>query len=185
MTRSQRVLRLTAQVSLLVALASTSALVLLRPYLTDNDKLFRQGDITEVVERGPVTIDFVQWKLESLEVYTQLVNAEKKKIELDQPAGSVIVLAKASVTPLDGLKMGADGFTCNAKLRDDRGNVWESQSAYGLPMATRCSDEDFPFTRNKAGVVAQVFVVPASAVPHLSGIEIENLSEYRRVLLTR
>lgn len=185
MMKSQRLLRLTAQVSLLVALASTSAFVLVRPYLTDSDKVYRQGAITEVVERGPVKIGLVEWKLDSLDVYTQLVNKEKKKIELDQPAGSVVVLAKATVTALDGLKMGADGFTCDAKLRDDRGNVWKSQSAFGLAFATRCSDEDFPFVRNKPGVVAHVFVVPASAVPHLTGIQVENLSEYRRILLTR
>ncbi|WP_433012886.1 hypothetical protein [Kribbella sp. CA-294648] len=185
MMKSQRLLRLTAQVSLLVALASTSALVLVRPYITDSDKLYRQGAITEVVERGPVTVGRVEWKLEALDVYTQLVNKEKKKIDLEQPAGSVVVLAKASVTALDGLKMDAGGFTCSANLRDDRGNVWESQSAFGLPFATRCSDEDFPFVRNKPGVVALVFVVPGSAVPHLTGIQVENLAEYRRVLITR
>ena len=31
--------------------------------------------------------------------------------------------------------MGADGFSCPAKLRDDRGNVWESQNAFGFTMA--------------------------------------------------
>ncbi|MEU4391018.1 hypothetical protein [Kribbella sp. NPDC023855] len=184
--KSQRLLRLTAQVSLLVALASTSAFVLVRPYITDSDKVYRQGAITEVVERGPVIVDRVEWKLDSLDVYTQLVDKEKKTVtSLDRPAGSVIVLAKSTVTALDGLKMGADGFTCTAKLRDDRGNVWESQSAYGLAFAIRCSDEDFPFVRNKPGVVAHIFVVPESAVPHLVGIQVENLSDYRRVLITR
>ncbi len=74
-------------------------------------------------------------ELESLEVYTQLVNDEKKKIALEQPAGSVVILAKTFITPLDGLKMGADGFSCPAKLRDDRGNVWESQNAFGFTLA--------------------------------------------------
>lgn len=185
MKRSHRALRLTAQVSLLVAIASTSALLLVRPYLLDQDKVYRQGTITEVVQQGPVTIGQVQWKLESLEVYTQLVDAEKKKIALEQPAGSVVILAKASVTPLDGVKMGADGFGCSAKLRDDRGNVWEGQSAYGLALPTNCGDDDHPFTRNKTGQLAQVYVVPESAVPHLTGVQVENLSEYRRVLLTR
>jgi hypothetical protein len=63
--------------------------------------------------------------------------------------------------------------------------VWESQSVFGLAFPTRCSDEDFPFVRNKPGTVSHVFVVPESALPHLSGIQVENLSEYRRVLLTR
>ncbi|WBQ05494.1 hypothetical protein [Kribbella sp. CA-293567] len=185
MTKSQRALRLTAQISLLLALAATSAFLLLRTYLTDNDKVFRQGEITEVVQQGPVTIGEVQWKLESLEVYTQLVNAEKKKVDLEQPAGSVVIVAKASVTPLDGVKMSDSGFTCAAKLRDDRGNVWKPESPYGLGMPTNCSDSDFPFTRNKPGQVAQIFVVPESAVKHLSGIQVEDLTEFRRVLMTR
>jgi hypothetical protein len=185
MTKSQRVARLAAQISLLVALIATSAFLLLRTYLADDDKLFRQGEITEVVQQGPVTVGKVEWKLESLEVYTQLVNAEKEKVKLEQPAGSVVIVAKASVTALDGVRMTENGFTCSAKLRDDRGNVWKTQSPYGLAMATSCSDSDFPFTRNKAGEVAQIFVVPESAVPHLSGIQVEDLSEFRRVLMTR
>ena len=70
--------------------------MLVRPYLTDSDKVYRQGAITEVVERGPVKIGRVRWQLDSLDVYTQLVNDEKKKIELDQPAGSVVILAKTT-----------------------------------------------------------------------------------------
>lgn len=185
MKTPQRAARLVAQISLLVALAGTSSVLMLRTHLGDEETIYRQGTITEVVQQGPVTIGRVQWKLESLEVYTQLVNAEKKKISLDQPAGSVVILAKASITPLDGLKMGADGFGCSAKLRDDRGNLWEQQAAYGLALPTNCGDDDHPFTRNKAGVLAQVYVVPESAVPHLTGLQIENLSEYRRILLTR
>ena len=55
MMKSQRVLRLTAQVSLLVALASASD-VRAGPARTSptSDKVYRQGAVTEVVERGPV-----------------------------------------------------------------------------------------------------------------------------------
>jgi hypothetical protein len=185
MKSPQRAVRLTVQISLLVALAATSAVLLLRTYLGDEETVYKSGSVTEVVQQGPVTIDQVQWKLESLEEYTQLVNAEKKTISLDQPAGSVIILAKVAITPLDGVKVGAGGFSCTTKLRDDRGNIWPSQDAFGFALPTRCSDDDHPFVRNKTGVLAQVYVVPKSAVPHLSGIQVETLTDYRRVLLTR
>ncbi|WP_020386715.1 hypothetical protein [Kribbella catacumbae] len=181
----RRAARLIAQISLLVALAATSAVLMLRTHLGDEETIYRQGTINEVVQQGPVTIGRVQWKLESLEVYTQLVDGEKKKISLDQPEGSVVILAKVSITPLDGLKMGADGFSCSSSLRDDRGNLWGQQSVSGLALPTNCGDDDHPFSRNKAGLLAQVYVVPQSAVPHLTGLQIESLSEYRRVLLAR
>ncbi len=62
MMKSQRLLRLTAQVSLLVALASTSD-VRAGPARTSptSDKVYRQGAVTEVVERGPVSIGRVRW----------------------------------------------------------------------------------------------------------------------------
>jgi hypothetical protein len=81
--------------------------------------------------------------------------------------------------------MGSSGFTCEAMLRDDRGNLWKSQSAYGYPLPTYCGDDDHPFTRNKTGRIAQVYVVPQSAVPHLTGIQVEDSVARRRVLLTR
>ena len=185
MKSSQRAVRLTVQISLLVALAATSAFLLLRTYLGDAEKVYKGGSVTEVVQQGPVTIDRVQWKLESLEEYTQLVDTEKKTISLDQPAGSVIILAKVAITPLDGLKLGAGGFSCTTVLRDDRGNIWPSQDAFDFALPTRCSDDDHPFVRNKTGLLAQVYVVPKSAVPHLSGIQVETRTDFRRVLLTR
>ncbi|NEA33339.1 hypothetical protein [Streptomyces sp. SID13031] len=185
MKSPQRALRLAVQVSLLIALAATSAVLLLQTYLGDPEKVYKDGSVTEVVQQGPVTIDRVQWKLESLEAYTQLVDAEKKKISLDQPAGSVVIVAEVAITPLDGLAMGASGFTCVAKLRDDRGNIWESQSAYDFALPTSCGDDDHPFTRNKTGRLAQVYVVPESAVAHLSGIQVETRNDFRRVLMTR
>ncbi|MFI5710277.1 hypothetical protein [Kribbella sp. NPDC051620] len=181
MNRYQRALRLAAQIALLTALAATSAVLLLRPYLGDQDKMYRQGAVTEVVAQGPVTIADMRWKLESLEVYTQLVDKEKEKISLDQPAGSVVVVAKIALTPLaGGSKLG-----CSATLRDDRGNLWKGQYASDYELPTSCSDDDHPFVRDKTGTLAQVYVVPESAVPHLTGVQVENLAEYQRVLLTR
>lgn len=185
MSPSNHLLRLTAQVSLLVALLGVSAFLLLRVYLDDEEQIYDNGAVTEVAGPGPATIGLVEWKLESLQPYTKLVDEEKKEIDLDQPAGSVVIVATASITPKDGLKMDSDGFTCEAKLRDDRGNLWKSQSAYGFPLPTYCGDDDHPFTRNKAGKLAQIYVVPESAVPHLTGIQVENLKERRRLLLTR
>jgi hypothetical protein len=180
-----RTIRLTAQVSLLLTLLALSAFLLLRTYLGDAERVYNEGAVTEVVGQGPVTIGKVRWKLDSLQPYSQLADTEHKKIDLEQPAGSVVIVATASITPLDGLKMGASGFTCSAMLRDDRGNLWKAQSAYGLSLPTYCGDDQHPFTRNKTGRIAQIYVIPQSAVQHLSGIQVENSSEQRRVLLTR
>jgi hypothetical protein len=180
-----RTLRLTAQVSLLLTLLALSAFLLLRTYLGDTERIYNDGAVTEVVGHGPVTIGKVRWQLDSLLPYTRLADADHKKIDLEQPAGSVVIVVTASITPLDGLKMGASGFTCSAMLRDDRGNVWKAKSPYGLSLPTYCGDDQHPFTRNKTGRIAQVYVVPQSAVPHLSGIQVESTSETRRVLLTR
>ncbi|MFC5261701.1 hypothetical protein ACFPJ1_06215 [Kribbella qitaiheensis] len=185
MNPSNRLLRLTAQISLLIALLGVSAFLVLRVYLDDEENVYDNGAVTEVVGPGPATIGLVEWKLDSLQPYTKLVDDNNKPIDLDQPAGSVVIVATASLTPKDGLKMDSDGFTCEAKLRDDRGNLWKSQSAYGFPLPTYCDDDDHPFTRNKAGKLAQVYVVPESAVPHLTGLQVENLKERRRILLTR
>jgi hypothetical protein len=180
-TGSQRALRLAAQIALLIALAATSAVLLLRPYLGDEERVYRQGEVTEVATRGPVTIAKMEWKLESLEVYTQLVDEKKEKITLDQPAGAVVVVAKIALTP----RAGGSKLGCSAKLRDDRGNLWATQYASGFELPTSCSDDDHPFSRDKTGQLAQVYVVPESALPHLTGIQIENQAEFRRVLLTR
>ncbi|HEY0619186.1 MAG TPA: hypothetical protein VGD15_16405 [Kribbella sp.] len=180
-----RTVRLTAQISLLLTLLALSAFLLSRTYLGDAERVYRDGAVTEVAGQGPVTIGKVRWNLDSLQPYTQLADSERKKIELEQPAGSVVIVVTASITPLDGLKMGSSGFTCTAMLRDDRGNLWQSQSASGYFLPTYCGDDDHPFTRNKTGRIAQIYVVPQSAVPHLSGIQVESTEEQRRVLLTR
>ena len=68
--------------------------------------------------------------------------------------------------------------------RDDRGNIWKGQQPYGYPLPTYCGDSDHTWTRNKPGKIAQVFVIPASAVPHLTGIQVEAQPKYRRYLIT-
>ncbi|QNE19876.1 hypothetical protein F1D05_20635 [Kribbella qitaiheensis] len=185
MNISARAFRWTAQISLLVTLTGLSAYLTVHNYLGDAERVFREGAVTEVDGHGPVEIGKIRWQLDSLQPYTRLIDKEKKEIEFDHPAGSVIILVKVSVTPLDGLKMD-DGFTCEAKLRDDRGNVWEDTSVFGLDLATYCGDDDRPIERNQTGQIAQVYVVPASAVPHLIGIQVEDADSdvLRRILLT-
>ena len=61
--------------------------VLLRSYLDDEERLYDEGRITEVVQGpGPVTIGNVEWKLDTLQAYTQLVDDEGEEIE-PGPAG--------------------------------------------------------------------------------------------------
>ncbi|TDO54893.1 hypothetical protein EV643_101684 [Kribbella sp. VKM Ac-2527] len=182
---SNRFFRLTAQLSLLVVLLGLSAYLLLRTYLGDEERLWNEGAVTEVVDGGPVTIEKVTWKIDSMQPYTRLVDEEKKAIEVDDNvAGSVVILVTVSVTPLDGLKMNDGGFTCDAALRDDRGNVWKSKDVFRLPLSTYCGNDDMPIKRNETGKIAKVFVVPASAVPHLTGIQVETREKFRRVLIT-
>ncbi|WP_112245012.1 hypothetical protein [Kribbella monticola] len=185
MKLSTRAYRWTGQISLLLTLLGIAAYLTVSNYLGDAERVFREGAVTEVVGHGPVEVAKVRWQLDSMQAYTRLVDEDKKEITMDHPAGSVIILVKASVTPLNGLKMN-DGFSCEAKLRDDRGNVWEHTSVFGLDLPTYCGDDDRPIKRNQTGQIAQVYVVPASAVPHLVGIQVED-ADYevlRRVLLT-
>ncbi|ADB29138.1 hypothetical protein Kfla_0007 [Kribbella flavida DSM 17836] len=182
---SDRVFRLTAQVALLLTLLALSAFLLLRTYLGDEEQVWNDGAVTEVVERGPVTIDKVTWQVESMQPYARLADEQRKEIPVDGlTAGAVVVLVKVKLTPLDGLRMGGGGFTCEASLRDDRGNVWKSVEVFRLPLTTYCSNDDKPLKRNQANEVAKVFVVPASAVEHLNGIQVETRQDFRRVLIT-
>jgi hypothetical protein len=183
MTANNVLVRRISQVSLLLVLLSLSAYLLLRTYLDDEEQRYKAGTVTEVVGRGPVEIGHINWKLDSMQAYTKLVDDQKKPIDLDVPAGSMIVLVKISITPLDGLWIN-NGFSCEAMLRDDRGNTWKGQEAYGLALPTFCSDDDHPIERNRTAQIAQVYVVPKSAVPHLVGITTEHLEDFRRVLLT-
>jgi hypothetical protein len=180
-----RATRLAAQISLLVALLATGLFVMLRSYLDDDERLYGEGRINRVVNNGgPVTIGHVEWKLDKLQAYTSLVDDEGEKISLDQPAGSVVMVATLSVTPHQGILLKDGGFSCSAVLRDDRGNTWQSQSAFGFELPTSCTDDDHPFELDKPGTIAQIYVVPESAVPHLTGVVVENLDERNRFLVT-
>jgi hypothetical protein len=183
MTAKNVLVRRISQVALLLVLLSLSAYLLLRTYLGDEEQLYNVGTVTEVVGRGPVEIGHIKWKIDSMQAYTKLVDDQKEPIDLDVPAGATIVLVKISITPLDGLRMN-NGFTCEALLRDDRGNTWKKQDAYGLALPTFCGDDEHPIERNQTAQIAQVYVVPKSAVPHLVGITTEYREDFRRVLLT-
>jgi hypothetical protein len=181
---ASRVSRLAVQIGLLAALLATASFVMLRPYLTDEERLYNEGRIDQVVSKGPVTVGTVEWKLDSLEAYARLVDDEGEKIAISQPAGSVIMVATMTVTPLAGEYLKDGGFTCTATLRDDRGNTWQGQTASDFKLPTDCNDDDHPFTPNKPGQVAQVYVVPASAVPHLNGLVVNDNDDYRSVMIT-
>jgi len=181
---ANRAVRLTVQISLLLALLSGSVFVMLRSYLSDDERIYNEGRINQVVSQGgPVTVADVEWKLDSLESYTRLTDDEGEEISLDAPAGSVIIVATVTVTPGEAVYLKNGGFTCNASLRDDRGNSWPSANAFDFALPTSCSDDEHPFTRGKDGKIAQVFVVPGTAVPHLTGIIVEDLAERNRVLI--
>lgn len=85
MNLSHRAVRLTAQISLLVALLATSVFLVLRTYIGDEETVYKAGNVNEVVHQGPVTIGNVEWKLESLQPWTQLVDEEKEKISITAP----------------------------------------------------------------------------------------------------
>ncbi|MFF0339151.1 hypothetical protein [Kribbella sp. NPDC004875] len=184
MKLASRVSRLAVQVSLLVSLASVGSFVMLKPYLDDDENMYKLGRIDTVVSQGPVTVAHVEWKLDSLKAYATLLDDEGEAIELGGPAGSIAVVATMTVTPRDGLFLKDKGFSCDAVLRDTKGNTWDNEQAFGYPLPTYCSDDDHPFTMNKSQQIAQVFVVPKSAVPNLTGVTVEDFSEHRRVLIT-
>ncbi|GAA3079369.1 hypothetical protein JOF29_004944 [Kribbella aluminosa] len=181
---ASRVSRMVIQITLLLALLGVGTFVLLRPYLSDDEGLYKQGRIDQVVSEGPVTIANVEWKLDSLKVYTKILNGDGEPIELDGPAGTVVVLATITVTPKPGLYLKDHGFTCDAVLRDDKGNTWKDQQAYGYPLPTYCGDSDHPFTMDKPAKIAKIFVVPRSDVPNLVGLTTEDFYVHKRVLIT-
>lgn len=184
MKLASRASRLTVQIALLVALLAAATIILLRPYLTDTERIYEEGRIDQVVGQGPVTVAHVEWKLDSLKAYTTLLDKDGEAIELGGPAGSTIIVATLTVTPRDGLFLKDKGFSCEATLRDTHGNTWDGQQPFDYPLPTYCGDDDFPFTMNKPRQIAQVYVVPKSAVPNLTGVTIEDFSAHRRVLIT-
>ncbi|MFB6723422.1 hypothetical protein ACFCV3_24800 [Kribbella sp. NPDC056345] len=184
MTGPNRAARLAAQISLLLVLLATSCFLMLKTYLGDPEQNFNDGAINHVVDKGPVTIGRATWQLDSMSVYTRLVNTKGEEIKVDRPAGAVIVVAQLRVTPLDGLRLQDGGFHCATSLRDDRGNSWQTTNAFRFPVPTTCSDYDTPLVRNKPNKIAQIYVVPEEALPHLQGVVITNRDDYERFLLT-
>lgn len=182
-----RAARLAAQISLLLALIAASGYLLTRVYLGDEEQVWNQGNVNERVDNGgPVTIGHVEWKLDSLQPYTRVVDKEQEEIGMGAPAGSILMVAKLTVTPQPGLYLKDGGFSCGTDLIDDRGNTWtqgETTSDWELP--TTCfSTDQVKFEIGKPAKLGQIFVVPASAVPHIVGITIQDREDFRRVLIT-
>jgi hypothetical protein len=182
-----RAARLGARISLLLALIATSAYLLSRGYLGDEEQVWNQGNLTERVDHGgPVTIGHVEWKLDSLQPYTRIVDDKQEEIGMSAPAGSILMVAKLTATPRAGLYLKDGGFSCGANLLDDRGNVWEQgnhTSDWVLP--TDCTSTDkVKFAIDKPAQIAQIFVIPVSAVSHVIGISIQDRDDFRRVLIT-
>jgi hypothetical protein len=184
MRSASKASRLAVQLGLLVALVAAGTFVMLRPYLSDDERIFDEGRINKVISQGPVTVGHVEWKLDSLKAYTTILDKDGEKISMGEPAGSIIIVATLTVTPRPGVFLKDRGFTCDALLRDDRGNTWDSEQPFDYPLPTYCGDDDHPFTMDKPAQVAKVYLVPKSAVPHLTGVTVEQLDERMRVLIT-
>jgi hypothetical protein len=162
---------LVSRVALAVLLLATGVFLAVRPSLGDIEAAKREAFVTGVATKGPVVVDDIEWKLESLRAYTRLVGEDKRVIEIDVPAKATIIVAVLALTPT--AKADMDPFVCDAELRDDRGNIWEADSSgnlFSFPMATYCGDDDLNARPGKTVKVAKIFVIPAEAVPHLIGI---------------
>jgi len=166
--RVARIATRTSKLALLVMLTALAVFLISRTYIGTQDAGTTKA-VTEIVDRGPVVVDDIEWKLDSLKAYTRLVDEDKEQIDIDVPAGATIVVAELTVKALQGARI-SDGYTCEAELRDDRGYTWESESAFGFKLPTYCGDRDFPFERNVPNKVAKIYVVPKDAVPHLLGV---------------
>jgi hypothetical protein len=129
-------------------------------------------------------VQSIEWKLESLKAHTEILNTEGEPIKMNAPAGSSIVVATFTVTPRKGMLLKDGGFSCDALLRDSKGNTWKDQSAYDYPLPTFCGDDDHKFAMDKPGKVAKVFVIPNKSVPDLVGLTVEDFYVHRRVLIT-
>lgn len=184
MNLGSRATRLVGQILVLTALLAAGTFMMLRPYLTDTERIYEEGRIDEVVNKGPVTVSDVEYKLDSLKAYTTILDDKGEAIELDAPAGTVIVVATLTVTPREGTYLKDHSFTCDAALRDSKGNTWDDTQAYGYPLPTYCGDNDHPFTMDKPAQVAKIYIVPKNDVPNLIGVTTEDFYIHRRVLIT-
>jgi hypothetical protein len=181
-----RAVTLVSQLALLLMLLSLSVFITVRAVLGDQDTFEKQIPITQVTKKGPATVDDVVWQLESLQVYTRLVNADKEPVDADVPDGAVIVKAVVKLTATDRTRIN-DGFTCDAQLRDDRGNVWSTADVFGIELPTFCGDSDLTIVRGTPFKVAKIYFIPKEAVPHIVGLitpGTDNSSAEHRLLLT-
>ncbi|WP_328989724.1 hypothetical protein OG394_26145 [Kribbella sp. NBC_01245] len=181
-----RVLDLAGRIALVLCLFALSVYFVVRPFLGDDyENMQRAKAINQVVERGgPVKVDGIEWKVNSMKAYTRLLNEDREAIDLDVPAGAIVVVVEATVTADKTVVVDGEGYSCNAELADDRGNRWEEKSAYGYTMPTYCTNSDNPAKREVPFKVAKIFLVPKSAVPHLLGIIVppETRTEQRTLI---
>ncbi|MFI7059929.1 hypothetical protein ACIBL3_03005 [Kribbella sp. NPDC050124] len=187
-----RAARLAAQISLLLALMSTSAYMLTRVYLDDDERIYNEGNINEMATSGgPVTIGHVEWKLDSLQPYTRIVDKKGEEIGMGGTAGTILMIAKLTATPRQGVYLKDGGFTCGADLWDDRGNVWQpgpNTSDWELPTNCYADDsdddgKDEKFEIDKPRQVAMIYVIPADAASHVIGVSMQDRDGFRRVLI--
>ena len=179
-------LRVASRIALLLTLLVLSVYLGVRTTLGAEDAVQRQQPITKVVKKGPVTVDTVVWRLDKLELFTRLVKPDKDPVDIDVPDGAIIVKATLTLTATERTRLN-NGFSCNAMLRDDRGNVWEDTDAFGIDLPTFCGDDDLNIVRGKPFQVAKVYVVPKETTKHITGIMTpgtDNSSADERVLIT-
>jgi hypothetical protein len=185
-TGPSRALTLVSRFALLLMLLSLSVFLAVRAVLGSQDTFEQEIPVTQVAKKGPATVDNVVWELDSLQVYTRLVNENKEPVDADVPDGAVIVKAVLKLTATDRTRLD-DGFTCDAQLRDDRGNVWEDEDVFGIGLPIFCGDDDLKIVRGKPFKVAKVYFIPKEAVPHIVGLitpGTDNSSAEERLLLT-
>jgi hypothetical protein len=181
-----RAVTLVSRFALLLALLSLSVFLAVRTVLGSQDTFEQEIPITQVAKKGPATVDDVVWELDSLQIYTRLVNENKEPVEADVPDGAVIVKAVLKLTATDRTRLD-DGFSCEAQLRDDRGNVWENESVFGVGLPTFCGDSELKIVRGKPFRIAKIYFIPKEAVPHIVGLitpGTDNASAEDRLLLT-
>lgn len=124
-----RVLDLAGRIALVLCLFALSVYFVVRPFLGDDyENMQRAKAINQVVERGgPVKVDGIEWKVNSMKAYTRLLNEDREAIDLDVPAGAIVVVVEATVTADKTVVVDGEGYSCNAELADDRGNRWEEE----------------------------------------------------------
>jgi hypothetical protein len=174
--------------SLLVLLLALGGYLTVRMELGDEDTFKKEAPVTEVVgKKTTAEVEDIKWRLDSLAVYTRLLDEKKEEVDVEVPDGAVIVYATLTLTPTDRSKLN-DGFSCDAELMDDQGNVWEDEDAFGIALPTFCGDDDLNIVRGKPVKIAKVYVIPEKSVPNVVGLITPprgNNAAERRILLLK